>query len=85
MPAMLKDEGSCPICARNVPRLLATLRGRMREIYTCPDHGAVAYGASNVTVQEWNELGLARQMKQVVEARAVSTLEAMGVPMIAPV
>ena len=84
MPAMLKDQGSCPICARNVPRLLATLRGRMREIYTCPDHGAVAYGVTNVTVQEWNDMRLAYHMKQLVDARAMRTVEALGVKMIAP-
>lgn len=81
MPAMLKDHGSCPVCARSVPRLLATLRGRMREIYTCPDHGAVAYGVSNVSVQEWNELRLGKFMAQVIEGRP-SPLVAMGVPVV---
>lgn len=65
MPAMWKDKGSCPVCGTDVPRLLTTLHGRMREIYTCPAHGAVAYGVQNVTVQEWNELNLGRVLAVV--------------------
>lgn len=60
MPAIWKDKGSCPVCGTDVPRLLTTLHGRMREIYTCPDHGAVSYGVQDVTVQEWNDLDLPR-------------------------
>jgi hypothetical protein len=37
----------------------------MREIYTCPAHGAVAYGAQSVTVAEWVEMNLPRFMTQV--------------------
>lgn len=64
MPAMLKDKGSCPVCGTDVPRLVASLRGRLREVYTCPSHGAVSYGAQNVTVAEWVEMDLPRFLAQ---------------------
>lgn len=60
MPAMWKDKGSCPVCGTDVPRLMTMLHGRMREIYTCPAHGAVAYGVQSVTVEEWNALSRGR-------------------------
>jgi hypothetical protein len=51
----------------------------MREIYTCPDHGAIAYGAQNVTVQEWNELSLARFVRHAAAPSWAKSLESQGV------
>jgi hypothetical protein len=66
MPAMLKDKGSCPVCGIDVVRLITSLHGRMRETYTCPDHGAVAYGAQTLTVAEWVESALPRTVAPIV-------------------
>lgn len=79
MPAMLKDRGSCPVCGIEVPRLVTSLQGRMREIYTCPDHGALGYGVRDVTVQEWNQLALPTFVAQAVGPRWIDALRAEGV------
>ncbi|HEX9817095.1 MAG TPA: hypothetical protein VGB18_08955 [Candidatus Thermoplasmatota archaeon] len=79
MPAMLKDRGSCPVCGIDVPRLVTSLHGRMREIYTCPDHGALGYGVRDVTVQEWNQLSLPKFVAQATGPKWIQTLHDAGV------
>lgn len=83
MPAMLKDRGACPVCGIEVPRIVASLHGRMREIYTCPDHGALGYGVRDVTVQEWNQLSLPRFVAQALPLSWHETLRAEGVEHLA--
>jgi hypothetical protein len=79
MPAMLKDRGSCPVCGIEVPRIVTSLHGRMREIYTCPDHGALGYGVRDVTVQEWNQLSLPKLVAQAAAPTWARTLGEIGI------
>ena len=79
VPAMLKDHGSCPVCGIEVPRIVANLHGRMREIYTCPDHGAVGYGVRDVTVTEWTQMALGKFVNQPAAPKWASALESMRV------
>jgi hypothetical protein len=51
----------------------------MREIYTCPDHGALGYGVRDVTVQEWNQLSLPKLVAQAVAPTWHRTLQASGI------
>lgn len=53
MTAILKDIGCCPICDRQVPRLLARESSATREVYTCPTDGSVTYGPQAVSLRHW--------------------------------
>ena len=53
MTTTLKDHGSCPICARTVPRLQRRVGRILREVYCCPGDGVVAYGPQRTSLGDW--------------------------------
>jgi len=53
MPLHSGENGCCPVCDRQVPRLLAQGDGVTQEIYACPDDGMVGYGFLPITLDEW--------------------------------
>lgn len=45
-------EGSCPVCGAKVPRTTARWNDGVREVYRCPEHGAIEYGPRRLSLLE---------------------------------
>lgn len=45
------SRGACPVCDRDVARVVHTTEGIQREVFQCPAHGRLEYGPGNVPLE----------------------------------
>lgn len=53
MLALQRETGCCPVCDRQVPRLVQAVDGVVREAYACPFDGTIGYGGLPVSLGTW--------------------------------
>ena len=63
------SRGACPVCDRDVTRVVHVEAGIQREVFQCPGHGRLEYGPGMVPLaamgqaeSTWTELAFAQPM-----------------------